>query len=59
MRGRSAIMLAPLLLAACQSMPAVSCENADRVRMAAALALRALDRVCPPSNAKIMTGVGD
>ncbi len=47
MRGRLAIVLAPLLSAACQSMPAVSCENADRVRVAAALALRALDRVCP------------
>lgn len=47
MRGRLALVLAPLLLAACQSMPAVTCDNADRVRAAAALALRALDRVCP------------
>ncbi len=47
MRRRSAILLAALLLTACQSMPAVSCDNADRVRMAAALALRALNRVCP------------
>lgn len=47
MRGRLAISLAPLLLTACQSMPAVSCENANRVRLAAALALRALNRVCP------------
>lgn len=59
MRGRLPIVLVPLLLTACQSIPAVSCDNADRVRLAAALALRALDRVCPPSNAKIMTGVGD
>lgn len=47
MKGRLAILLAPLLLAACQSMPAVGCDNANRVRLAAALALRALDRVCP------------
>lgn len=47
MRGLLAIMLAPLLLTACQSMPEVNCEHADRVRFAATLALRALDRVCP------------
>ena len=36
-----------LLLTGCATMPAVSCDNADKVRAAAALALRTLERVCP------------
>ena len=44
------IRLVPLLLlAGCQSVPAVNCANAARVRAAAALALQTLDRVCPIS----------
>ena len=41
--------LIPLLrLTGCATtQSAVSCDNADRVRAAAALALTALDRVCP------------
>ncbi|MCC4234470.1 hypothetical protein LL253_17500 [Sphingobium soli] len=55
---RAALRLAALLmLTACQSMPAVSCENADRVRMAAALALRALDRVCPLQQAEALSDI--
>ncbi|MEZ7273916.1 hypothetical protein NYF14_10645 [Sphingobium sp. 10 DY56-G10] len=50
-------MLAPLMLGACQSMPAVSCENAHRVRLAAALALRALDRVCPLQQAEPLSDI--
>lgn len=42
------IRLFPLLfLAGCTTMPAISCDNADKVRAAAALALKTLDRVCP------------
>jgi hypothetical protein len=41
------IRLLPLLLAGCQSIPTPSCGNADQLRVAAALALRTLDRVCP------------
>lgn len=40
-------LLPLLLLTGCASMPAVSCDNADKVRAAAALALRTLERVCP------------
>lgn len=40
-------LLPLLLLTGCASMPAVSCDNADKVRAAAALALQTLDRVCP------------
>lgn len=54
MKGRLASLMAPLLLAACQSVPAVSCDNAIRVRLAAALALRALDQVCPLQQAKAL-----
>lgn len=41
-----ALLLLPLL-ASCASVPAISCDNADRVRAAAALALQAIERVCP------------
>ena len=44
------IIIIPLMLAlaACKTMPGVvSCDNADRVRAAAALAMQALDRACP------------
>ncbi|WP_161626741.1 hypothetical protein [Sphingobium lactosutens] len=55
---KAARWLAPLfLLTACQSMPAVNCENADRVRAAAALALRALDRVCPIQQAEALSDI--
>jgi len=46
-KTRALGIMACLLLTGCQSVPAVSCDNADRVRLAAALAIRALDRVCP------------
>ena len=42
-------LLPLLLLAGCQSMPPVNCANAEKVRAAAALALRTLERVCPAS----------
>ena len=41
------ILLAPLALSFCAHLPASSCANADRLRLAAALALQTLDRVCP------------
>lgn len=40
-------LLPLLLLAGCQTMPAVNCASADKARAAAELALRTLDRVCP------------
>lgn len=45
---RFPILFMTLALGMCATMPsAVSCDNAGRVRAAAALALQALDRVCP------------
>lgn len=40
-------MSALLLTAACQTMPAISCDNAATVRTAAELTIRAIDRACP------------
>lgn len=40
-------LLPLLLLAGCQTMPKVNCANAEKARAAAAIALAALDRVCP------------
>lgn len=45
-----ALILLPLL-ASCATIPTPSCDNAARVRAAAALALQALDRVCPMESA--------
>lgn len=39
-------LLPLLLLASCKSLP-VNCDSAERIRVAAALALQALDRACP------------
>lgn len=36
-----------VFLAGCAHIPAPSCANAPKVRAAAALALQALERVCP------------
>ncbi|MBR2270413.1 hypothetical protein [Sphingobium sp.] len=48
---RLILMPAPLsallLIGACQTMPAVSCDNAATVRAAAELTIRAIDRACP------------
>lgn len=42
------VRLLPLLLVTgCATIPAPSCDRADQIRLAAALALRTLDRVCP------------
>lgn len=42
------ILIPLLLLTGCATtQKTVSCKNADRARAAAALALTALDRVCP------------
>jgi hypothetical protein len=42
------IRLLPLLmLAGCQSMPAMSCDNASTIRTAAEATIRMVDRVCP------------
>lgn len=45
---RALILIAALALTGCETMPEVTCANADRVRAAAALALQTLDRVCRP-----------
>lgn len=44
---RLILMPALLLTAACQTMPAISCDNAATVRTAAELTIRAIDRACP------------
>lgn len=36
-----------LLLTGCSTMPTPTCDRADQIRLAATLALRTLDRVCP------------
>jgi hypothetical protein len=41
------ILLVPLALSFCAHLPAPSCANAHRLRLATALALQTLDRVCP------------
>ena len=47
MRGCVLCVVACLLLTGCKSVPAISCDNADRLRAAATLAITALERVCP------------
>lgn len=45
------ILVPLLLLTGCATTQrTVSCENADRARAAAALALQVLDRVCPSTS---------
>ncbi|WP_234780489.1 hypothetical protein [Sphingobium yanoikuyae] len=36
-----------LLVGACRTMPAISCDNAATVRAAAVLTIRTIDRACP------------
>jgi hypothetical protein len=40
-------LLPLLLLASCKSLPTVDCASAEKVRTAAELTIRAIDRVCP------------
>lgn len=45
---KKSIAFAFVLLAGCNTIPkTVNCDKAEKVRLAAALALQTLDRVCP------------
>lgn len=51
--GAIARLLPLLALASCVTMPAVGCDKAEKVRAAATLALRAVDRVCPLTSSEL------